>query len=300
MTRIAVTGASGFVGGHLCRRLATHGIESIPLPRPLLSGRDLLDKLCAVDAVIHLAARVHRLRDEAPDPARAFYADNVLMTQHLATVCRTAGVRRFVFVSSAGVLGNASPPGGFGDDSVPEPHDDYTRSKLAAEQMLQSEFRDDLQVAILRPPMVYGPDAPGNFRRILQAVLSGWPLPVGRLHVPRSMISVRNLCDVLVLTATTATAVGRPLLVSDQEVTTVADLVRAIASAAGRRARIVDVPISLLAMGLRAAGHGTDVARLLLPFVVKGTLASRELAWAPQHALAEELRWTVQTTNAGV
>lgn len=297
MTTIAISGASGFVGGHLCRWLRDRNFNPRPLSRATLAGDELAEALRGVQTVVHLAARAHLLRDDATDPRAKFHASNVGLTRDLAMACKASGARRLVFVSSAGVLGNASPPAGFEDVSPPAPHDDYTRSKWAAEQMLLEEFSDGLEIVILRPPLVYGPGAPGNFQRIFHAAMSDWPLPVGRLTAPRSMISVRNLCDVLTHAATSSRAAGQPMLVADNEVTNVAELVRSVAAAAGSRARVFDVPLSLLALGLRVIGRAADLHRLLQPFVLRGTLASLELGWCPPLRLADELEWTVRMSR---
>lgn len=265
----------------------------------MIGSPDLPDALRGADAFIHLAARAHRLIDDAADPVREFHAVNVEITRAIAHACVSAGVNRFVFVSSAGVLGNRSPTEGFTDTSPAAPHDDYTRSKLAAEQILASEFGKNLQVVTLRPPMVYGPGAPGNFDRLLRAVQTGLPLPIGSLRAPRSLISVRNLCDVMLRAATCKSVEGRPLLVSDREVTSVAELAAAIAAAAGRQNRVFPVPTAILAAALKFAGRAEDLNRLFEPFVLRGSLVSSALGWSPEFELAKEIEWTIRATGGG-
>ena len=300
MKRLAVSGATGFVGGHLSRWLPSQQCVAQPLSRAMIGSADLPVALRGMDAVIHLAARAHRLRDAATDPAREFHEVNVGITRVMAQACVSAGVKRFVFVSSAGVLGSRSPTDGFTDASSAAPHDDYTRSKLAAEQMLTTEFGGRLEVVILRPPMVYGPGAPGNFDRILKAVLTGFPLPLGGLRAPRSLISVRNLCDVMLRAATCSSVEARPILVSDREVTSVAELAAAIAEAVGRRNRGFIVPASMLSAALKLAGRSGDLHRLLEPFVLRGSLACSSLGWSPEFEFAHELEWTVRATGRGI
>jgi nucleoside-diphosphate-sugar epimerase len=299
VTRIAVTGSSGFIGRHFGRWLEQHGVEPVRLDRAWFAAGAPRESLRAVQAIVHLAARAHRLREEAADPGREFEASNVELTDRVASAAAAAGVRRLVFVSSAGVLGNASPPAGFRDGDAPAPHDLYTRSKLAAEERLASGYGGALDVVILRPPMVYGPGAPGNFARILRAAASGWPLPVGSLEAPRSLVSVRNLCDLLLLAATSSQGAGARMLVSDAETTSVADLVRRIGAAAGRSVRPIRLPSWLLEAGLRAAGRGADGDRLLRPFVVRGERARQEFGWEPPFRLAGEIEWTVREPLAG-
>lgn len=293
MTIIAVSGSSGFVGRHFCGWLSRHGDEPRRLPRPLIEGGGLNEALRGVDAVVHLAARAHHLRDDESEPYAAYFASNVGLTRRVAEAAASSGVRRLVFVSSAGVLGDASPAAGFDDSNVPAPHDDYTRSKLAAEQMLLDEYSDAIQVIIVRPPLVYGPGAPGNFARIVRAAVSGWPLPVGSLRAPRSMISVRNLCDFLAHASRSREGAGRRMLVADAEVTSVADLTRAIATAAGKRARLLNVPPPVLGLCLRLVNRQADLRRLLHPFVLRGTLAAAELNWRPPFRFDDEISWTI-------
>jgi len=266
----------------------------------MIGSPELPTALRGADAVIHLAGRAHRLRDVAADPAREFHEANVGITRAIAQACVSAGVSRFVFVSSAGVLGDRSPTEGFTDTSPAAPHDDYTRSKLAAEQMLAAEFGAHLEVVILRPPMVYGPGAPGNFDRILKAVRTGFPLPLGGLRAPRSLISVRNLCDVMLRAATCNLVEARPMLVSDREVTSVAALAAAIAAAVGRRNRVFAVPPPMLAAALKLAGREADLHRLLEPFVLRGSLACSTLGWSPEFEFASELEWTIRASGGGV
>ena len=299
VTVIAVTGATGFVGRHLCAEASRTGVETRNLPRELLREARLSDSIRGVDAVVHLAARAHRQRDDVGDPEAAFRADNVELTRFVAQACKAARVPRLIFVSSAGVLGRSSPPEGFCDTSPPAPHDAYTRSKLAAEELLRDRFAHDLQIAIIRPPLVYGTGATGNFARLLQAATSGWPLPVGAMNAPRSFISVRNLCDLLLQVACAPDVGGLCLLAADAEITSVANFVRSIAVAAGRKPRIVRVPLRAVGVALRLANRQGEMSSLTMPFVVHCAAASSPLRWEPRFRLEDEIRWTVASTSMG-
>ena len=214
MNAVAVTGASGFIGREFVRSTRALARTVVPLGRADL-GTDLESRLRGCESVVHLAARAHVLDSGAAADAAGFERSNVDLTRQVANAALAAGVRRLVFVSSAGVLGRASPPDGFSDYSPVAPHDAYTRSKLAAEDMLQREFARALEVVIVRPPLVYGPHAPGNFARLLGLVRRGWPLPFGALHAPRSMVGLRNLCDVLRVATAHPQAPGLRMLVAD-------------------------------------------------------------------------------------
>ena len=208
-----------------------------------------------------------------------------------------AGVRRLVFVSSAGVLGQISPPGGFDDSHLPNPYDSYTRSKLEAEHSVLDAQSTGLEVAIVRPVLVYGPGARGNFDRLLAAVLAGWPLPVGGISARRSMIGVRNLTDLLLRTSICPEAVGRTVLAADDKAVTVGEFVREIAAAAHRRARVISVPSPLLHLALAALGKKADIARLTQPFETHAVDARTRLGWVQTHTMRDELAWTLRVVG---
>jgi UDP-glucose 4-epimerase len=290
---VAVTGAGGFIGREFVRSTRALAWTVVPLSRAdLATGLELQLRGC--ESVVHLAARAHVLdAGEAADHA-GFERSNVDLTRRVANAALGAGVRRLVFASSAGVLGRASPPDGFSDDSPVAPHDAYTRSKLAAEEMLQHEFARALEVVIVRPPLVYGPHAPGNFARLLGLVRRGWPLPFGALHAPRSMVGLRNLCDVLRVAAAHPHAPGLRMLVADADAPGVAELVAGIARSLNLPARLVDVPEPLLRGAFALVGRSTDYQRLASPYLIRGTLARERLGWTPAYRWDEELAWALQ------
>lgn len=298
MTVIAVSGATGFIGRHFCAAAAAQGVEVRAIVRTELELVSSLQLLRGADAVVHLAARAHRLQEDAGDPESAFRSANVDLTLRIAAAAREASVQRFVFVSSAGVLGRVSPASGFDDAAPMAPHDAYTRSKAEAETRLQSEFGRHLRVAILRPPLVYGPAAPGNFRRLLRAADSPWPLPIGAIETPRSLISVRNLCDAILAAASGPRDPTGAMLVADAEVTGVATLVRTIRQSLRRAPRLLSLPLPIVRGGLGLIGRGGDIDRLTEPFVVRGTQAQRLLDWQPLRNQLDELLWTVQADRA--
>jgi nucleoside-diphosphate-sugar epimerase len=188
---IAVTGAGGFIGSHLCTELEARGHRARRLVRAapesadadcrvvgdLAVNRTLASVLAGADAVIHLAARAHVLKETERDPSAAFMRANVDATLRLAEAAVAAGVRRFVFVSSIGVNGNATAGRPFTEDDDPAPVDPYARSKLRAEQALRERVGAALELVVVRPPLVYGPGVKGNLHRLLSLVDSGVPLP---------------------------------------------------------------------------------------------------------------------------
>lgn len=293
MTVVAITGAGGFIGRELVRSTMEAGWKTRSLGRGDL-GNGLADRLRGCDAVVHLAARAHVVVGPRANDLREFERVNVELSRRVAASARTAGVRRLVFVSSAGVLGRSSPPGGFDDSSPPRPHDAYTRSKLSAEEALRNEFADDLELVIIRPPMVYGPDAPGNFGRLLRLVERRWPVPLGALSAQRSMVGLRNVCDLLRVVVVHPRAPAGRFLVADDETRSVAELVRDIARVRGQSARLMNVPEGVLRGTFRIIGRAKDMERLAAPFVIRARTVRERLGWIPPHGFEEELTWTLR------
>ncbi|MGO9039155.1 MAG: NAD-dependent epimerase/dehydratase family protein [Steroidobacteraceae bacterium] len=300
MTIIGVSGASGFLGRHLCPALRALGNDVIEMSRADLGSENLCRKLEGADVVIHLAARAHVLQDTSGESRAEFWKSNVGLTQSIARAAKSAGVRRFVFLSSAGVLGANSPPGGFDDDSLPCPHDAYTASKLEAEMWLSAELGARMQLAILRPPLIYGPGAKGNFRRLLRLALKGWPLPIGGFRAQRSMIGIRNIVDLIRVVATDPRVTRATLLAADRETISVSELFRVVSRLAGHRPWLAPVPPALINWALGLSGRRSDIVRLTDPFVLRPAAAQSQFGWTPPHLLRDELRrtvfWELETT----
>jgi nucleoside-diphosphate-sugar epimerase len=293
MSIMAVTGASGFLGRHLCPELISRGNEVIEISRVDLASENLCRKFEGVDVVVHLAARAHVLRDGSSDPRAEFWNSNVGLTQSAARAAILSGVRRFVFLSSAGVLGARSPPGGFGDDSIPCPHDAYTASKLEGESWLSAHLPAGMQLVILRPPLIYGPGAKGNFARLLRLALKGWPLPIGGFCAERSMIGIRNMVNLIGVAATADRVTRATLLAADRESISVSALFRQVAELAGHRPWLAPLSPALINCLLLVTGRGKDIARLNDPFVLRPTIAHSRFGWMPPYSLQDELQRTV-------
>lgn len=300
MTSVAVSGATGFVGSHLCPELAARGHRVTQLSRALLQSPQLITALEGTEAVVHLAARAHVLREKSPEPRAEYLRGNLGLTQALGLAARRAGVKRFIFVSSAGVLGATSPPEGFNDESPPHPHDLYTTSKLQAERWLGAELGAGVALDILRPPLIYGAGARGNFARLLHLAIRGWPLPLGALRAPRSVVAVRNIVD-LICTLVAARGEARaPMLVADRETTSVAGLFRTVAQLAGHRVWLAPVPVAFIRSMLAVAGRDHDVARLTGPFVLHPRIVHLQFKWVPPHSQRDEIRRTVMDELAAM
>jgi nucleoside-diphosphate-sugar epimerase len=308
VSTILVTGASGFVGGAAASQLAALGHRVIGLTRransklpgrvePLI-GPDLAEwpesagfVLPPIDAVLHCAARVHVLHETEPDPLSAFRRANVQGTLSLARAAAQAGTKRFVFVSSIGVCGDASTDGPFSPSGKVRPATPYAASKLEAEILL-TQLGQQLGVAttIVRPPMVYGRGAPGNFALLVRAVHSGIPLPLGRLSAKRSFISQENLASFLVSAATSDPAVEGTFHVSDCDDLSTSEFIRAIAKAMDRRAILLPVPLSLLTFLAQFLGRSDQLRKLAVPLQVDSTASCEAFAWSPPRSVASSLQ----------
>lgn len=253
---------------------------------------DFSAALSDVSVVVHLAARVHVMRDSALDPDAAYRRVNVDATLNLARQAATAGVRRFVFLSSIKVHGEMTMKGRpFSEMDAPDPADPYGRSKHEAELALRIlGAQTGMEIVIIRPPLIYGPGVKANFLALISAVRRGWPLPFGSIDNRRSLVALDNLVDFIRVCIEHEAAANDTFLVSDAEDVSTADLVRAIARAAGVRARLLSVPMPLLRIAASMVGKRAAAERLCSSLQVNPERARRRLGWSPLIGLDEGLR----------
>ena len=306
--RVLVTGANGFIGRSLIRHCAAKtGIdvraasrtsaEAIPgvtwiSPGEIHAHTDWAAGIDGSDVVVHLAGRAHVMRELASDPEHTFMVVNHDGTRRLAEEAARAGVRRFVLASSIGVQGNRTIAGRpFRADDAPAPHDAYSRSKLAGEHAVREiGARTGMEVTVVRPPMVIGPGAPGNFARLVRLVRSGVPIPLGRMPNARSFLARENLVDLLFKCLTHPGAAGATLLASDGEDLSTHELVTEIAVGIGTRARVIRLPDRMLELACQAAGLRAKHERLCGSLQVDMTATMALLDWRPLFCGREAIR----------
>ncbi|MDP2805321.1 MAG: SDR family oxidoreductase [Gallionellaceae bacterium] len=308
--RILVTGASGFVGRALCgellqrgysvRAVVRYGSKPIELDcetakvAGISADTDWRDTFCSVHTVIHLAARVHVMHEEASNPLEEFRKVNLAGTMHLARVAVASGVRRLIYVSSIKVNGEVTNVDRqFVETDIPSSQDPYGISKWEAEQALHKVARETgLEIVIVRPPLVYGPKVKGNFIQMLLVLAKGVPLPLASIRNLRSLIYVGNLVDALITCASHPSAAGQTYLLSDGEDISTPDLLRRLGGAIGRSAWLLNCPLFLLQFAGRLVRKSDQVDRLLGSLRLDNGKIRRELNWTPPYTLQQGLQAT--------
>lgn len=297
--KVAVTGANGFVGRRLVADFAADGHQVVaaarqPIESPpsgaiwrqapdLGADADWREVVRGCDLVVHAAARVHVMKDDAEDPLAAYRAANVEGTLSLARQAAEARVRRFLFVSSIKVNGEGTAPGHpYRADDKPAPVDPYGVSKAEAEAALFALGRETgMEVVVVRPVLVYGPGVRANFAAMTKAVARGLPLPLGGIRNRRSLLFVGNLSDLVRRAAEHPAAAGRTFLVSDGEDLSTPETLRRLGTALGRRARLLLVPPAILRAAAAALGKKAQAQRLLGSLQVDITPNREILGWTP-------------------
>lgn len=308
MSNLAITGASGFIGRVLLDRLVAAGEKPTAISRQSLGMEgvrnvmvtdyaqtaDLVSHLLDADAVIHLAGRAHQ--DASTAQAEAlFQAANVDTALDVARACIAARVKRLVFVSSIGVNGNRSAKP-FTETDPPAPTEPYAVSKWKAELALTELLKGSgTELVIIRPPLVYGPGCPGNFKKLARFVATSRWVPLGSLDAPRSFIHVVNLADVLITAARHPGVGGMTFLVADGRDTTVSEVVRKLAGSLPGSTRVVNVPVPLLRTAALLVGRQASFEKLAAPLQVNASLFSCITGWRPVISMDEGLLDTARS-----
>jgi nucleoside-diphosphate-sugar epimerase len=308
MTRVLLTGATGFVGRALApalaeagytvraalrteRHVAPPGCAETVVVGDIGTNTDWSAALRDVEHVVHAAARAHVLRDKAnPD---AYLETNARGTQRLATAASTGGVRRFLFLSSVKVNGEQTRGRAYTSADEPRPRDPYAISKWIAEQRLREvAAAGSMEAVLVRAPLVYGPGVRANFLRMMRWVERGWPLPLRSVNNSRSLISVWNLSDLIVNLMRNPAAPGGTWMAADGEDLSTPELLTRLGRALGRRVRLLPVPVGLLRLAAVAVGRGEQIARLCGSLVVDVSQTRNQLGWSAPVAVDEGLART--------
>lgn len=296
---ILVTGATGFVGRALVQHLTERPETTVRAAKrsdgELGPDTNWAQMLSGVSTVVHTAARVHVMHDTALRPMAQYRLVNVEGTLNLARQAAAAGLRRFVFISSVKVNGETSVPGRpFFAHDEPAPQDDYGQSKLEAENDLRElALGTGMELVIIRPPLVYGPGVRANFLSLMRVVAKGIPLPLGSVNNQRSLLALDNLIDFIDVCIHHPDAANQIFLVSDGQDLSTTDLVRGLARAMGKSARLIPMPVRLLQLGATLLGRRDAIQRLCGNLQLDIGKARNVLDWQPPLTVDEGLRRAV-------
>jgi UDP-glucose 4-epimerase len=297
VSRILVTGANGFVGAHLCRYLLDNGYTLRAALRQAMPSWQLCEQVAlgdidattdwraaldGVDTLVHLAARVHVMRESESDPLAAFRRVNVAGTTALARQAAEAGVKRLIYLSSVKVNGERTHGEPYKADDEPRPEDAYGISKWEAEQGLKRiAEQTGLELVILRPVLIYGAGVKGNFQRLMSLIRRDVPLPLGSISNRRSLLSIQNLVDLVRCCIEHPAAAGEVFLASDGEDLSTPELIRKMAHAMDCRVRLFTMPVMLLRLAGWMTGRSSMIARLTEDLQVDLAKNRERLGWAP-------------------
>lgn len=300
---ILITGAGGFIGSALCNELSAQGMKVKALARrhvrlaedveviigDLEDTFALSDLLAGIDVVVHLAGRAHQLNESLLNPLELYRKVNRDLTVALAESAVQAGVKRFVFISSIGVNGLDTTIEPVNELSVPNPVRDYAISKFEAEQRLSYLLEGKMELVIVRPPLVYAANAPGNFRRLLRLVKLGVPLPFAKVTAKRSMISLANLLSFLNVAINHPSAANQLFLVSDGDDIALPEILECLASGMQRNIFLVPVPLQMLRFGMALMRKEMLYKQLCGCFLIDSSKARTLLDWKAPFSAKHEL-----------
>jgi nucleoside-diphosphate-sugar epimerase len=307
--RVCVTGAGGFLGSALVRRLRKEGIDLLAIARSpprstVVSAatqwvvRDLSHShkpfggLGRIDAVIHLAGRAHVLQEVSSDPLAAFRWTNVEMSTRIAHAAANAGASRFIFVSSIAVYGRSlTGPEVITEASLTDPADPYATSKWEAEEALRRIAQErGLDLIVVRPALIVGSDAPGNLRRLASLVARGWPLPVPARANARAFVALNNILELLVLCLRHPAAADETFVAADPESPSTRQAIEWIAEGMGCRVRTFPIPARLLRVMAASVNRASLYDKMFGDLWVNANKARSMLGWKPVESLSDAFR----------
>jgi len=305
--KVLLTGATGFIGQNLVAELIYQKFNVSILVRQKTnlfpdtvkqfivgdfgSSPDFSASLAGVDCIIYLAGKAHVLGKTRGSVLRDFRKINTELTLNLAKKAAVSGVKRFIFLSSIGVNGNQNYQS-FSETDIPNPQEPYAISKYEAEQgLLKLAKNSSLEVVIIRPPLVYGNNAPGNFGRLIQWARAKiiFPLPLGAVNNVRSLIAIDNLVNFIITCALHPKAANEIFLISDEDVVSTTELLNKVAMAFNKKAILLPVPVSLMIAVAKILGREADAVRLFSSLTVDSSKARILLNWRPITTMSRQL-----------
>jgi len=308
LPNILVTGANGFVGKALVTELAMRDLPVFALVRQAsgslpekVKKREISDLTEVIDwlpivqdieTVVHVAARAHIMNDASPDPLIEFRKVNTAVTLNLAKQAADAGVKRFIFVSSIKVNGELTRKNTpFKPNDYFLPSDPYGLSKYEAEQgLLEMSKKTEMEVVIIRPPLVYGPGVKANFASMMRWVKKGVPLPFGAVNNQRSFVALDNLVSFITCCIDHPKAANEVFLISDGEDVSTTQLLQKVGRAYGSKAKLLAFPVSLMEAAAKLVGKESMASRLFASLQVDNSKAERLLGWKPVITMDEQLK----------
>lgn len=306
MSKILLTGGSGFIGSYLLKNDYFKDALAIGRTRPencknfysvdLNSEYDLKHVLNDIDIIVHAAGKAHIMNQNSSNSLDDYRKINTLATLNIAKQAIKAGVKRFIFISTIKVLGDeTSENKAFTFENPLNPQDHYSISKAEAEIELKKIISSsEMEFVIIRPPLVYGQGVKGNFASLLKLVSLSVPLPFGAIENRRSLVSIENLVDLICTCMDHPNAKNQTFLVSDDYDMSTPDLCHLLAKAGGYNSRIVRFPESLLRLALKMIGKKAVYERLFGSMVVDIELTKSYLNWKPPFNVKDSIAncWT--------
>lgn len=298
--RVLVTGGSGFLGTHLLEALNDRQIQTIAPFRKATARKyehitlfevsslfDLLetpDFFRNIDVVVHLAGLAHNNYSSAE-----FSKINTELPVKLASAAANAGVSRFVFISSIGVNGLVSVKP-FTAFDFPKPMEEYAKSKYSAEEGIKDVcLSTGMEFVVIRPPLIYGKDAPGNFNRLVSLAGSNLPLPLGSINNSRSFVYVENLVDLLIVCLDHSRATNETFLVSDEAVVSTTEFLEKMIRVMGKKTSLLSVPLPILRFLFKLIGKESILDRFSSSLTIDIEHTKHTLNWRPLFSIDEGL-----------
>lgn len=296
--KLLITGTSGFVGQFLQKTLSGQQHQAVKLSRDtteeLLNAESYPETYQQVNTLIHLAGRAHVMHETAEDIYQAYAAVNIDYTLKVAELARLLKIKRFVFLSSVKVNGEESSKP-FTETDTPAPLDAYGQTKLKAEIALK-EFcaAHQIELVIIRPPLIYGPGVKANFKQLIKLCLLPLPMPFAAIHNKRSFISLYNLADFIVVCSTHPKAANQTFLISDGEDVSTAELIKTIRQVNKQKNLLIPLPVWFLTLLFKLTGRSSLALRLMGSLQIDITKAKTQLGWHPKISFSEGVLRTLE------